>query len=255
MAFRRFAPSRRRFASSRFRGRRGLQTPHRPRKWERGNFFIQDEHRYTDPLDPRTSLSVFVLGQTDRIADHQGTEIGRSLAEAVRYLEIGGIVWNTSVTFQRESGFTAPEPGDSGVIDARVLLCSDRLDGTQPASPAATTCNWFTNTQPITTIHETQDEQQAFPTQIHHQDFWRINSAAYNGRPDGLDITGLATSPTVEHASRSHSKRFRVRLDDQSAFVVHFASQILTLAEAELDLAVSFRIMGTIYYRFVFGSR
>jgi len=246
MAFRRSGSFKRRSGSSRFRGSR-LQMPHRPRKWERGNFYLPVEH----DMNQSNVLTVLPIAQMTNIADNDTTTAGRSLTQAARYLEIGGIVYNAFFGLDFESGFTPPAQGDNGGILCRLMLCSDRVDDSTPPAPVALSTNWFTNTQPITGLGEYQDEQAHFPTQIHHQHARLIDCASYTM----LDVSGDAPrSVLTENIRATGNVRLRLRLSDEQILCWHVATHIEE-SEIELGLACRITIVGTIFYRFVFGSR
>jgi len=251
MAFRRFNSSRARFASSRsrFRRRPAMQTPHRPRKWERGNFYIPVEHEHA--VGNTSVLTVLPIAQVNRIVDDQATDAGRALSAAARYLEIGGIVYNYVIDRANYSGYDAPVQGDQGTVDCRLLLVSDRLDASTPPQPTCLSTNWFTNTQPVSAVNEAQDEQQTFPTQIHQQHFRRLNF----GFLPYPDVTGDYEITTSVDASRGASNlRLRLRLSDDEVLAFHVASRCRD-GEDVLNLGIRVLLVGTIFYRFVFGSR
>lgn len=245
MAFRRSVPFRRRSFKRRSRS---LQTPHMPRKWERGNFYLPVEHDHSNDLD---LLTVIPIAQVINIADGDSTATGRSLSQAVRHLEVGGVVYNAFFQRDNESGFEPPAQGDNGSILCRLLLCSDRLDSSQPPQPAALTTNWFTNTQPVTGLAELQDEQAQFPTQIHHQHARILDFGDF----DLLSVAGSVPRGTVVEQTRATGNvRLRLRLSDQEVLAWHIASHIQS-PEGALGLSWRCVITGTIFYRYVFGAR
>lgn len=226
-----------------------MQTPHRPRKWERGNIYFQFEH---DHSALQNILTVIPIAQVINIGDGNTSGLGRNLSEAVRHLEIGGVVYDFLVERDNESGFTPPNQGDAGYVDARILLVSDRLDALIPPAPVALQTNWFTNTQPLTGLAEAQDEQTQFPTQIHRQHFRRCSFGSF----DLASVSGsVARTVTVEALRGSSNLRLRLRLSDEDVLAFHLATHIDSAAEQELGLAVRITITGTIFYRYVFGNR
>lgn len=246
MAARRFSRSRSRSSSSRFRSR--MQRPHRPIKWERGNIYLTADHQHEDALVD--ILSIFVLARPQNIVDADATNEGRAMSEAVRYLEIGGVIYTTSVKAVFADGITIPTQGDVGNIDTRTLLCSDRMDNSVPPQPAALTPNWFTNTGPSTTVKEAQDASTLYPTQIHHQSAKHICIASI---PDHL--TALPSRhPAVQTTVNGHftgNVRLKLRLEEDQCLTFHFASHVDT-AEDGNAYAVRFTTTGTYFYRWVF---
>jgi len=247
--FRRFGSSRGRSFSSRFRGRR-MQTPHEPRKWERANIYLVDSHLH-DTAGGRDIVTVFILAQIyDRIMDPTIDPAGsRSLSQAVRYLEVGGIVGHYACHLEDGAGVQV-QPGDLNTVHARMLLCSDRLDSASPPGPAALLPNWFTNTQPVASIAELQDDQQSYPTQIHHQESWNFIQSGFLG----ADLSGdLPFQVATERTTRTKSQRLRLRLSDQECLVLHFATHLDTSLDEDANLSIRMTFTGTMYYRFVFG--
>lgn len=245
-AFRRSASTRRRPFNRTSR----LQMPHRPRKWERGNFYVKIDHEHAVGTG-QDLLTILPIAYVGAIVDNQATDAGRALAQAVRCIEVGGLVYNFLVTPVNFSGFTPPAQGDSGYVDTRILLVSDRLDSGTPPAPVCLSTNWFTNTQPIASVNESQDEQQTFPTQIHQQDFRRTNFTSLQLADVAGDYPG---TQTVEQQRGAKNVRLRLRLQDDEVLVFHVAS-IVPLGEDVLNMAVNITLVGTIFYRFVFAQR
>lgn len=227
-----------------------LQTPHRPRKWERGNFYVLVDHEHAEGTEDL--LTILPIAYVGAIVDNQATDTGRALAQAVRCIEVGGLVYNFCITPQNFSGFVPPAQGDAGFLDARILLVSDRLDSGTPPAPVCLTTNWFTNTQPIASVNEGQDEQQTFPTQIHQQDFRRINYTSMQLADVAGDYPG---TQTVEQQRGAKNVRLRLRLQDDEVLAFHLASRTRSGSETLLNLGLNITLVGTIFYRFVFAQR
>lgn len=248
MAFRRSSNFKRRSSSLRSRSR--MQTPHRPRKWERGNMYINVDHEFTEN-GGSDILTIVPVAQVNRIGDSQSTDLGRALSAATRYVEIGGMVYDFVISRQNFSGFDPPPQGSFACLDTRIVLVSDRLDSGTPPQPVCLTTNWFTNTQPIAAVNENQDEQQTFPTQIHRQHFRRMDF----GSLQHPDVTGDYQATTATETIRGSSNvRLRLRVSDDECLAFHFASRVET-AEQILNLGVRITIVGTIFYRFVMSAR
>jgi len=242
-------PSRRRFGA-----RRRLQVPHRPRKWERGNIYVTGTHTH-DATGGPDLLTVFPLASVASIVDTVGSDaqgLGRSLTEAIRCIEIGGLVWSIDATQGWGSVSVPPTGGDQGIIDCRALLCSDRLDASTPPAPTALSTNWFTNTQPLTTVHETQDAATQYPVQIHHQEHWVLNFGSIPA--EALELAAFPRVQSTESSRRSRSQRLRLRLDDTQVLVLHLASHLRNADEEVRAMEVNWCFTGTIYYRYVFAG-
>lgn len=245
-AFRRFTNSKRRFGNRSSR----LQTPHRPRKWERGNMYFNIDHEFTSGTGD-SLLTILPIAQTNRIVDGQATDVGRALSAATRNIEVGGLVYDYVISKQNFTGFFPPAQGDIGTVDSRILLVSDRLDSSTPPQPVCLQTNWFTNTQPLTTVNENQDEQQTFPTQIHRQHFRRHDFSSLQLS----DVAGdYPAGQAVESIRGTANVRLRLRLADDEVLAFHFASQV-PLSEEIRNCTVRMSIIGTIFYRFVLGTR
>jgi len=196
-------------------------------------------------------VTTLPLAQVDTIADKQSTEIGRSLSEATRFCEVGGIVMHMTCTPRNLATFSPPSNPEVGIIDAKMLLCSDRLDNSATAVPVAITPNWFNNTQPLSVVHQPEDAQQTYPTQIHHQEYWCIHQGTTQGQ--SLEISTNPRVQLTETSRRTRSQRLRLRLDDQQTLVMQFTSRCRNFDDKVLDMGVEFLLTGTIYYRYIFG--
>jgi len=221
-----------------------MNTVRRPIKWERGNFYIEVEHIH-DSVAGDMILTVVPMGSVRSLID-PATDVGRGVSQMVRTLEIGGIVGTTQVIQAPAPWFAGqPSNADNTRVSTRTLLCSDREfdDGT----PAALSTNWFTSTTPISILHETQDEQQQFPTRIHHQSFVALD----NGQIAFPSVSGESRKATLVVNGRTPiNKRLRLRLQDDEVLVWHCAS-FCSLSVVDDAPAVRWILCGTIFYRVV----
>lgn len=227
-----------------------MRPVHEPRRWERGNFRFAVDHLH-DPSNGPEILTTVPIAQPDHIIDFSTAgSVADSLSQAVRCLEIGGIVLHAFCVPTDIGGPVQPDLGDLAMIEARMLLVSDRLDASVPPIPIALACDWFTNTQPVVYTAEDKDRETNFPTQIHHQEAWL--SCRSGSTP--VSLTGdIPYLTTVESVRRTRSKRLRLRLQDRETLEFQFASQLSSGADETHNYAVRFLVIGTIYYRYVFG--
>jgi len=148
-------------------------------------------------------------------------------------------------------------------VDTKFLLVSDRLvvdSATGAVSPQALNTNYFSNTFPIATTSEVQDEDIQFPTRIHWQDYKRFDQSL-GGRVDddaggGEELNVVTTTQNAIAVTPSHTTanlRLRLRLQDDECLAIHFASHCQTLTTAEdLEPEVAFVATGTLWYRVKF---
>lgn len=261
MAYRRFRRRFRGFSGRRSFRRGGLvrRVVRPPVRWERGNIFLRQQHEHTGDPSLNRINTVTLLGAVLNVGDGGTTDIGRALAQGVRRLVIGGMKFQivTRIVSWGESGTVAPEDMENAVVEYRNLICSDRLlaaESDTPSGtpqPAAILVNWFTNTKPIATVNEVQDEQNIFPTRIHWQDFGTCDFGVQRDA-GGLDVTSLRTTQLVQPAKSGANLRLRLAVDDDSCFVWHFTTQIRdTDVIDNYNPIIEATLCGTMWYRFM----
>lgn len=237
----------------------------RPIKWSRANFFFQTTH--THDIDNRGVLTVLPLAWMVPLQGSSNT--GLQLAQAGRSIEIGGIKF----TAQRRLMGGANDPSatltfldwrDTNIrnVDTKVLLVSDRvvIEPTSGAeSPQALSTNWFTNTFPIATTPEVQDEDVQFPTRVHWQDYKNLDMSldqAIEQTQEGEEATHVIYTKSSQQtigASSGANLRLRLRLQDDEVLAFHFASHCQQVITAEnLEPEIDFRVTGTLWYRLRF---
>lgn len=247
MAFRRYANSRSRYGSSRFRSRgRGLREAKRPVRWQMANFNLRSQLEANGASQSTLSVTPIAL-----IKEHLfgGTNTAgiRNSDQLVRQLEIGGIVYHAQVLW------TALSDGDPILLDhqalAQILLVTDRLD--EVGIPIALQSNWGTNTQPITlaSAAEAQDEDVTFPLRV-LQRHGVVYSPAVDNFPSGpTDPQYVANTPTV-HSQWRKSIRLRLRLDDATCLAWHFhLSTESDYPGDQVGIVADYRVFGSLYYR------
>jgi len=255
MAARRFGgTTTRRFSSrSPFRARRPLRKVLGPQRWERGNIFITNSHTHTTETGDDL-LTVFRLADACLWGD-ASTDISRAMMETVRSVEIGGIVgaWHTNMDV---IDIVDPVPIDKidSYMHVRNLIVGDRVTADTPGipQPAAVSCNWFTNTTPISTTHEDQDEQYLYPTRIFHQDSIRLCPTVLlaDGPGVGTNLDAFPRLQTVQSGRHAFNRKFRIRLEDDQGLYWHSASHVSNTAEVlAAELSFDTTLLGTIFYR------
>lgn len=245
MAFRRSAPSRARSFKRRSFSRNRTHQPKRTGHWQRANLRI-DSRNVVDEVGANVN-TVLVLGQ---IANHLATDgdtAGRAYTNQVKFLEIGGLVFDWQLQLSDlASDFTTPPATDIWAIDNQIILVSDRMD--TGGFPAAIDVNWFSSTTPIPVAGATasDDEDGDFPTRVH----WRHARNIVGGYGQFPDVTGNFTpSNTVVSLQGSANLRLRLALDDEHVLAMHFASVLTDLGSTIVAAEVRLTLVGSMYYR------
>lgn len=232
--------------SSNFRRRPRTHEPKRSGHWQRGNIALFPELTVDTSADAQ--ITTLILAQIFRNLGGDSDVQGKSYGNQVKFLEIGGIVFDWRMIFTSSRGSTAAFDNENVV--GQILLVSDRLDA--DGNPAAVTSNWFTNTTPTGVAEgtETQDEDHKFPTRVHY----RAARAA--------DFNDLVLSPAGDHlpanrstfsAQGSKSLRLRTRYDDEHclSLVLHLATDN-TFPSENVQVTMKTMFVGSLYYRVVF---
>lgn len=250
MAFRRSAPSRgRSFNSSsrfsRFKSRNRTHQPKRTGHWQRANLRLDAENVVSE--EGVNFNTVLVIAQIDNHLGDDLTEAGRLETNTVKFLEIGGIVFDWQMVLTDQTlDFTTPPTTDVWRVENQIILASDRLD--EEGNPVAILSNWFTSTTPIPVAASTQqqDEDQRFPTRVH----WRHARTIAGGYGPFPDITGnYQPSQSVVSLQGSANLRLRLALDDEHALTFHWTSVIAQNASTLSAAAVNLTVNGSMYYR------
>lgn len=245
--YRRSAAPRGGFRRRRFGPR--LRIAKEPQRWEVGHFFFGNIINITDTGTPNATIVTSFAQIPGHFGDN--TAQGRTLDNAARWLEIGGVVFRYEVLFNANfpGGMEDQDAELQDLVTWRVLLCSDRLDSVgQPTSIP----NWFNNTTPIIAAgaNAAEDLDNVYPTRIHWQNFHTTSATLRAG--SSTSAVGLQ-STKVDSRRGSGNLRLRLRLDDQHGLFWHFAQAHSSPSDSENVYVGSLLLTGTVYYRFRIG--
>lgn len=264
MAFRRFASSRRRFGSSRFRGRRPLRRIVQTARWEVGRIFFDSQ--VTMPAGSGASQLLYlhlasIASSLSGSAAGGGPEqrVGTVLAGMQRSLEIGGVVLDYDSVNRGDvpGNFLAGE----ATWDTSCFLIVDRQSGGGPASVpvpiSVSTWDPFLSSFPTALLLPTTPNDQSEPSQAPTRILWQKNWTT-DIRPKVItnDIEGDLYVPQNQRLARAYpstlNRRLRLRLDESQGLYFVFATRNSpNNALGTSQRALSQRLWGTIYYRFV----
>jgi hypothetical protein len=195
------------------------------------------------------AYQVLLLGAIPNLLGDYANAVGRETAAQLRYLELGGIVFDYQFVWSMSRGTTAFFD-DALQAYGQIILMSDRLDDI--GNPVALTANWFQTTPPsvVTSSVETQDEETRYPTRVHYR---HAHVGAFNefvGAAAGGDYPATVNEM---RSSGSKSLRLRLRLDDEHAFMVgfHLATDSAFPSEG-FSISATLMFVGSLYWRAVY---
>lgn len=234
---------------SKFR-RSGLRYAREPSRWEVCNLVFQNGSFVTASANTFTGVVAMAM-VFDRLGD-QADGQGRAITNAVRALEIGGVVlsWRIFMESSPIANFNAQGTGPSvNQFDHRVLICSDRVDN---AGNPNSVPDWFAPGIPLTSVSTTTPAANAddieFPLRIHHQWHRGHNNETYTSESVS---GGFPQTQFTEQLRGSCNLRLRLRLQDDTGLFFHFATRILDAeVAAPAGWAFAVHVVGTMYYRF-----
>lgn len=233
-----------------FRRRPRVHEPRKSGHWQRGQFALFPVNTVDGPT--QAEFTTLILAQIFRNLGDSGLASDVSYTNQVKYLEIGGIVFDWGMLPFSSRGTTAFFQEELSAV-AQLVIFSDRV-GTD-GNPAAPDANWFTNTTPVgvSTATEGQDEDQKFPTRVHYRHAVPITfgeSTYSNGSNSGA---GAFSAPARIRTQGSKSLRLRLRLDDEHCLcaALHLATDN-TFPSEGMQIIVKMMLVGSIYYRVVF---
>ncbi|MGN5493392.1 hypothetical protein, partial [Campylobacter coli] len=189
----------------RFRGTTDRKVQ-RPQKWQAANFQFENILIPEEANDSQNVVTI-VAQVPNRIGD-SSTVQGRVLEAAARRLEIGGIVWTTTI---RTVPFEPTELTNRWAgRQLHAIWAFDRLDSV--AQPAAINTFWNLSQSPVTVVaaEDAEKEETNYPS--------RIVRRYYDTHMFGVQSLGLDAPPSsqeVRNSRWSGSLRLRQFLDDE----------------------------------------
>lgn len=244
MAFRR--QFRRRFGSGtrsvRRRGALNWSRVQPPRKWQMGNFNLS--HSFTLDEGSATSefLATFVASPMNFMPQSSVSDF--TLNEALRRIEVGGVVWNEGwsvPTVTATGGLAEPH-----LLRLQSLWTMNWLDEDQFAIGIG--YDWSGNSQPVSNVGQADKENNDEPIRI--LDRWTHQILVGDRDVNATGTVGgyIQTSNPV----RGRSLRLRAPIDDKRALLfTSFVDPGPSFAAGE-TVVVDHWCIGTIYYRYRF---
>lgn len=250
MAFRRRFRSR--FRGFRGRPRRGgLRRPSEPTRWEVCNIWDTREIVVPNTGDTTTGVLLTLARIPAGLWDSLTVGSLRGLANATRFLELGGIVLQWGYEFSDPTLDLDVAPDDSATWLGTALMV-DRANAGNPPGP---TNNWLmmgaTSAQPpFQPSVATAAEDTDLPTRILHRDTRRCdpNSWALIDPSEGALYAVNGQRVRGERTGQMN-KRLKLRLDDKQQLCWWW--QFYTTVAYAMGVSVAYRVWmnGTLYYR------
>lgn len=231
--------------SRRFGVRRGpsSRVPTRPKFWNRANWFVDTAVTVANTSDTCTNVAV-LLARASNLADI-GASAGRSYADQMRAVEVGGVVFDWGL--RRETLYDVGTGASLGVTQG-VTLASDRLDITG-APVAAATVQWHRPQPPVATATNVSAnaENQDFPTKIHWRKFER--KPHYAVTVNDINDLQAPEGQYLDFRNATVNKRLKVRLDPQVGLFLIFS--VITGPSYAAGGALNWSVwaQGQLYYR------
>lgn len=237
MAFRRnnrFSPKRRSFK------RRTLNwhKSQKPRRWQMGNFNLIQEILVNSGSTSLGEFSAQLVATPSNFTTNS-TGLERQLTQAIRRIEVGGIVWT-----QRWDPIQTTLTASALNLTVQQLWTINVLDATGFA--VGIDYPWGQNSQPVSNVPSTEVENTDEPIRILDRTCgW--NWAYTQTVPAGNIVTG-----GFRTSQRSRSLRLKVPILDNQAlcYTVHIHNNGLAYTGAE-QVLIRGHCVGTIYYRYV----
>lgn len=218
--------------------------------WQRANFFFSEVKTVPNVSDTSTN-TVFQL-VTGGVLGDQATTTGRALSNAIRRIEVGGVVlWGGARNVDDVTDFLVTAPEDNEIY-LHTALYVDRMNqlGVVPAS-----MNWMRSQVPISSVPSVAAEDWDFPMKM----LWRrwseigITTQELGNVPEGslayLNGETLASQSPFIHLN----KRLRIRVDDFQALCFSFSYCTGPAYAASVQHQYRHWLAGSVYYRTIFG--
>jgi len=233
MAYRKFS----RRPSFRRAPRRGVRTITEPKRWEAANFFFADTLTASAVNFDVVFWDVMHVGHFDNYGAGD-----RQIPDAIRSMEIGGIVWDTCVS-RIVGNATAPASGTEFLLHE--WLVTDRMSALyDPVSLA--TFDATTTQSPIAGT-PTGGTDGDFPIRIHKRRFYAGNAPI---PANELSSAVPARYPVFSNTWGTQKVRLKGGLGDRNGlFLIH---QLTNLNGNAGNLGCNINVSGTLYYRIKF---
>lgn len=223
---------------------------HRPRtgiRWQRANFMTFTVLTVNNVSD-QTFNTAILMARTMNLGDIT-TGTGRSTADLVRGIEIGGVVLDYGIKDQ--SSYIAGSSTAALQLLNTFMLCSDRLDSF--GSPNAAASMQLGRTQPPMVQVSAANpsalaEDVDFPLQIHWRKTEEILHTATPVSGEGVDLFGL-DGQQVQTRRGTLNKRLRLFLDDYHGLFFVFSGTTGPAYASGFTRVFDVWVAGSIYYR------
>jgi len=241
---------RRRFQKRRsFPRRRGLRKPaeHGTGRWERGELGSDQTLVVSDDFTNFTLVTSLgqISGHTFDAGDTQGVRNAVFFENAIRRLEVGGLVFDAGVRVPARDSNIIEDSGAYCI--AGMCLVYDRLatDGV----PLSLSPSWGRANVPMVTPSglDTNDADTDFPTRI----LWRKSTIVDWTCSAQTSIVNRFERPTYPH-TWSVNLRTRLQLPDDYGLFLHQWFRLPSARTFPIDFApeIDFWLIGSIFYRF-----
>lgn len=244
-----------RWSSSRSRGfgaRRGLRTrvATRPQLWNRSNFFTE----VSLPLSGgagvvNTFNSAVLLARHSNLGEASAP--GRGAVDLMRWLHIGGIVFDFNMTPQ--GGWQSQDLQTYASMEfiQGITLATDQLDAAGSPNTAATV-SWSTVQPPVAqisaTIPNTGGQNQDYPKKIHWRKFWQNWRTAPTIDTSNGELMGLLGQEVMTRHG-TVNKRIRTKLSPSDGLFAIFSAITFTNYNPPTQIILRGWIQGQIYWR------
>jgi len=215
--------------------RRGTRVITEPKRWELANF------HFVGSITPNPDVSEGVV--LDLISQSHFDDYGldaqvRGVTDAMRSVDVGGLVWTTMFYNPGSGGAT----GAYGAVQE--LLYTDRID---PAGlpVAGLTTDWWDTQAPIAPAG-TQDAE--YPVRLHQRHARVLYLPGTNDFAGGVaSSTLLANAAMGSNAWPTRNQRIRGGLGDRQGLFLQLT--LLNPNGNENQAFTAFRVVGSLYYR------
>lgn len=217
------------FSRSFSRRRRGVRYVTEPKRWEAANFFFSENLTATAAARDILVIDLMSVAHFDAF----GTQ-PRQLTDAMRTVEIGGIVWDNVLT-----NLVAGQSTATAHLTFHEVLCTDRIDANgNPVSLA--TCDWTLTQSPVSGS-DTGATDADFPVRIHRRRMFATTI------PTAVTNVTAARHPVFSNTWGTNKVRLKGSLGDRQGLFLYLQLSNFTTQAGTMSL--DSWIGGTLYYR------